>query len=196
MHSRFLQVAAIGGAIASLVAACSDALPPAPLNPAAKSLASLALSGSGGFQFDPLASSAVCTAGGNPTAPFIVPPGYVQTIVASEPQVPDAIDMNTQNETGKFAGRYLYRPAEGSNPTVTVTDLETGITKPLAFRGSDRLDAVGYIARRGGGDRRGAARPAVSTGGRRPDVRDLPQPERPNRCRFRRCTAGVRRQGA
>lgn len=145
MHSRFLQVAAIGGAIASLVAACSDALPPAPLNPAAKSLASLALSGSGGFQFDPLASSAVCTAGGNPTAPFIVPPGYVQTIVASEPQVPDAIDMNTQNETGKFAGRYLYRPAEGSNPTVTVTDLETGITKPLAFRADwESMDPIAW----------------------------------------------------
>jgi hypothetical protein len=38
-------------------------------------------------------------------------------------------DMNTMNETGPNAGRYLYRTHEvGSNGAVTVTDLWTGIT--------------------------------------------------------------------
>jgi hypothetical protein len=110
------------------VVACSDVQQPLKVpNP------SLSVSGSGGFQFTPLAASAVCTPGGNANAPFVVPDGFTQTIVASEPDVPDAIDMNTQNETGPHAGRYLYRPAEGSIGAVTVTDLETGITKQLAF---------------------------------------------------------------
>lgn len=125
---------ALVGAVAAIIAACSEVQTPVTPSPNAVRLASASDVGSGGFQFMPLAASAVCTPGGNAAAPFIVPPGYTQTIVATEPQVPDAIDMNTQNETGKFAGRYLYRPAEGANPTVTVTDLETGVTKPLAFR--------------------------------------------------------------
>jgi hypothetical protein len=96
------------GAVASIVA-CSDLKQPVEVHKP-----SFALSGTGGFQFSPLASSTVSTiAGGNPNAPFIVPAGYTQTIVASEPDVPDAIDMNTQNESGPYAGRYLYRPAEG-----------------------------------------------------------------------------------
>lgn len=134
MPRSFFRVAALGSAVAATAIACSETPTTSSPKPSAVRLASSAPSGSGGFQFDPLPSSAVCTPGGNPNAPFIVPPGYAQTIIASEPQVPDAIDMNTQNETGKFAGRYLYRPAEGANPTVTVTDLETGVTKPLAFR--------------------------------------------------------------
>ena len=123
LHRYLIVLGATAG-----VAACSDVQQPLKVpNP------SRSVSGSGGFQFTPLASSAVCTPGGNPNAPFIVPAGFTQTIVASEPDVPDAIDMNTQNETGPHAGRYLYRPAEGSIGAVTVTDLETGITKQLAF---------------------------------------------------------------
>ena len=125
---------ALGGAVAAIVAACSEVQAPVGPKPSTVRLASASDAGSGGFKFTPLASSAVCTPGGNPAAPFIVPAGYTQTIVASEPQVPDAIDMNTQNETGPFAGRYLYREAEGAVGALTVTDLETGITKQVAFR--------------------------------------------------------------
>jgi hypothetical protein len=67
--------------------------------------------------------------------PFISREGYTQTIVATE--VGDFIpvtgsgagnpDMNTLNETGPLAGRFLYRTHEvGSNGAVTITDLETG----------------------------------------------------------------------
>ena len=133
MHRNTLRVTALIGAIAATLAACSDVQRPAASALTAVRQPTLDLSGSGAFQFSPLAASAVCTPGGNPTAPFIVPAGYTQTIVASEPDVPDAIDMNTQNETGPHAGRYLYRPAEGAIGAVTVTDLETGITKQLAF---------------------------------------------------------------
>lgn len=89
----------------------------------------------GAFSFNPLAASAVCTvSGGDPVNPFVLPAGLGQTIVASEPAFADAIDMNTQNETGVNAGRYLYRPTEGSVGEASVTDLTTGTTKRLAFR--------------------------------------------------------------
>src|SRR4051812_33819615 len=99
MRRTSLRVAALGGAVAATIAACSEVQTPLTPKPSAVRLASSASAGSGGFQFDPLASSAVCTPGGNAAAPFLVPAGYTQTIVASEPNVPDAIDMNTQNET-------------------------------------------------------------------------------------------------
>jgi hypothetical protein len=133
MHHRFFRVAS-AGTLAAIVAACSEVKQPVAPATDRFSQLSLDLVGSGGFKFEPLAASAVCTPGGNPNAPFIVPAGYTQRVVASEPAVPDAIDMNTQNETGPFAGRFLYREAEGSNPTLTVTDLETGVTKVVAFR--------------------------------------------------------------
>jgi hypothetical protein len=84
--------------------------------------------------FTPLATSTACTNGGDPGAPFTAPPEYTQTVVASEPAFADAADMNTLNETGPFAGRFLYRPSEGTVGEVTVTDLWTGITTRLAFR--------------------------------------------------------------
>jgi len=122
LRTYLIALAAVAGV------ACSEVQQPLKVHEP-----SFDVSGSGGFQFAPLAASAVCTPGGDANAPFIVPAGYTQTIVASEPDVPDAIDMNTQNETGPHAGRYLYRPAEGSIGAVTVTDLETGVTKQLAF---------------------------------------------------------------
>ena len=133
MHRSVLRVAT-AGALTATLAACSEVQQPVSPDVAALRQTSLALSGSAGFVFSPLDASAVCTPGGDPAAPFIVPAGYTQRIVASEPDVPDAIDMNTQNETGPFAGRYLYRPAEGAIGAVTVTDLETGATRQLAFR--------------------------------------------------------------
>ena len=100
--------------------------------------------GNGGFQFEPLPTSTACTAGGNPEQPFTLPPGYTQSVFASEPEFPDLPDMNTQNETGPQAGRYLYRAHEVStNGSVTVTDLETGETRVLAQRADwERLDGI------------------------------------------------------
>jgi hypothetical protein len=101
------------------------------------------LAGSGAFQFTPLAASAVCTNGGSPTQPLILPPGYQQTVIAQEPQVSDAIDMNTENETGPNAGRYLYRVSEGLTSSLAVTDLLTGQTKIIAQRADwESLDPV------------------------------------------------------
>jgi hypothetical protein len=88
--------------------------------------------------FSPFAgvlASNVCTVdGGDPVNPLVLPAGFKQTIIASEPAFADAIDMNTENETGPDAGRYLYRPSEGAISEVSVTDLLTGVTKRLAFR--------------------------------------------------------------
>lgn len=66
----------------------------------------------GQFQFEPLQLSAPCTPGGNANQPFLLPAGYGQTIIASEPQFPDLPDMTTLNENGNQAGRYLYRTHE------------------------------------------------------------------------------------
>lgn len=100
----------------------------------------------GPFQFQPLQTSAACTAGGNADEPFILPAGYGQTIIASEPQFPDLPDMTTLNENGNQAGRYLYRTHEvGSNGAVSVTDLWTGETRILAQRANwGRLDGIAW----------------------------------------------------
>jgi len=92
--------------------------------------------GSGGFQFTPLTSSAVCTNGGSATQPLLLPAGFQQTVIASEgPGVmDDSPDMNTQNENGPQPGRYLYRVSEGSKSSLSVTDLLTGVTKIIAAR--------------------------------------------------------------
>src|SRR5262245_21064961 len=101
------------------------------------------LAGSGAFQFAPLAASAVCTNGGSATQPLVLPPGYQQTVIAQEPQVSDAIDMNTENENGPNAGRYLYRVSEGSTASLAVTDLVTGQTKIITQRTDwESLDPV------------------------------------------------------
>lgn len=92
---------------------------------------------SGGFNgFTPLASSFACTvSGGDTVNPLSLPSGFTQSIVASEPDVGgDAIDMNTQNETGPQRGRFLYRPTESGVGVVSVTDLLTGQTKVIASR--------------------------------------------------------------
>jgi uncharacterized protein len=100
----------------------------------------------GQFKFAPLPSSTACTNGGNPALPFAIPAGYTQTIVAREGDggTTDLWDMNTQNETGPEAGRFLYRTHEVTgNGQVSVTDLETGTTRVLATRSDwERFDGI------------------------------------------------------
>ncbi|HEX2778186.1 MAG TPA: alkaline phosphatase PhoX [Gemmatimonadaceae bacterium] len=126
-----------------IAAACSDTVN----NPSGANAPQLQRVGvaSGPFQFEPLASSAVCTqAGGNPVAPLVLPPGYSQVQIAAEDGVNylDDADMHTQNETGPEAGRYLYRAHEiGGVGGVSVTDTRTGETKVFARRVDwERLD--------------------------------------------------------
>lgn len=102
---------------------------------------------SGPFSFEPLTSSA--TIGAQPAAaPFVLPDGFTQEIIWQEanpaPDADDLPDMNTVNETGPQAGRYLYRTHEiTSNGSVTVTDLETGQTRILAQRADwQRFDGL------------------------------------------------------
>jgi uncharacterized protein len=99
---------------------------------------------SGQFAFTPLPTSAAC--GANPAQPFVLPAGYTQTIVAREGDggTIDLWDMNTQNETGSEAGRFLYRTHEvGANGQVSETDLETGVTRIVAQRADwERLDGI------------------------------------------------------
>lgn len=91
----------------------------------------------------------------NPTAPWVIPSGYCQYVVSDEtnldiyPGSNDWHDMNTVNETGRQAGRYLYRTHEVrggnnlSNGSVSVVDLQTGETKVLVQDVSwDALDGL------------------------------------------------------
>jgi uncharacterized protein len=102
------------------------------------------------FRFEPLTTSAACTLGGVGTAPneqpFLLPDGFVQTVFAREGDggAPNNFDMNTLNETGRQAGRFLYRTHETpTNGAVTVTDLRTGATRILAQRIDwNRLDGI------------------------------------------------------
>jgi len=135
--SRASTAAAIA-VLALLGIACNESgRPTSPLPPRANGLADRSGDpGHGvGFSFTSLATSNVCTVdGGDAVNPFVIPAGFKQTIVASEPAFANDPDMNTENETGPNAGRYLYRPTEGSVGEVSVTDLATGATKRLAFR--------------------------------------------------------------
>lgn len=102
------------------------------------------------FQFEPLAASAACVPGGAGAfpdeQPFILPAGFVQTVIAREGDggATERFDMNTLNETGPLAGRFLYRTHETlEDGQVTVTDLETGVTSVLAERHDwNRLDGL------------------------------------------------------
>ena len=93
---------------------------------------------SGPFQFTPLPSSAACVPGGAGTfpteQPFLLPEGFAQTVIAREGDggTIDNWDMNTLNESGPHAGRFLLPPHETTeNGMVSVTDLETGVTSVL-----------------------------------------------------------------
>lgn len=92
-----------------------------------------ALAGSvvnGPMAFNPIAGSAYGQTTDTWTEPFIVPEGYSQILVSDEsdldiyPGQQDLDDMNTVNETGKQAGRYLYRTHEVDDlGAVSVVDL-------------------------------------------------------------------------
>jgi hypothetical protein len=128
----------IAGVATLTLNACADDAVTTALHPDVASFASSVGLGGSGFQFTALSSSYACTvSGGDPVNPVALPEGFAQTIIASEPQFADAIDMNTQNENGPQAGRYLYRPSEGNIGEVTVTDLQNlgpNSTKRFAFR--------------------------------------------------------------
>jgi len=77
---------------------------------------------------------------------LVLPAGYVATLIALEPAFPDLPDMNTVNERGSDAGRFLYRTHEtGTNSAVSLTDLETGVTRILAQRADwERFDGIAW----------------------------------------------------
>jgi sugar lactone lactonase YvrE len=121
----------------------------------------------GAFGFDPIEESAVV--GSLPAdAPFVLPDGFSQEVIWDEKGLfssgPDFYatqscvpDMHQSNETGKWAGRFLYRThevrsaldrdgngvAEGPYGSLSVTDLETGETKLLVERADwEALDGI------------------------------------------------------
>jgi hypothetical protein len=77
-----------------------------------------------GDMFEPLAASSPSV--GALDDPFVLPSGYDQQVVAQEPEggTVDLWDMNTQNEFGKDAGRYVYRTHEvgPDDPSELATD--------------------------------------------------------------------------
>ncbi|MCB1672217.1 MAG: DUF839 domain-containing protein, partial [Pseudomonadales bacterium] len=118
-------------------------------------------SDTGPFGFTPIEKSAVGNGSDfDPAAPWLIPEGFVQYIVSDEsdldiytepttgPNSNDWHDMNTVNETGKHAGRFLYRTHEvrGNEErggAVSVVDLDTGISTVIAEDPTyDALDGI------------------------------------------------------
>jgi hypothetical protein len=120
----------------------------------------------GAMPFDPIPGSAYGHEADldlNAT-PWIVPEGYSQSIVSDESDLniyaaADWNDMNTVNETRKFAGRYLYRThevrgansaraypnlyGETSGGAVSVVDLQTGEAQEIVGRADwEALDGL------------------------------------------------------
>lgn len=108
------------------------------------------------FNFKPIDSSADA-ADWNPAAPWKLPKGFSQSVVSDETNLniydggrDDWHDMNTVNENGPRAGRFMYRTHELRSPdnqpeggTVSVVDLKTGETRVLAQDASwDALDGI------------------------------------------------------
>jgi len=93
------------------------------------------------FDFEPIDSSAN-SADWNPAAPWKLPEGFTQRVVSDESALniydggrDDWHDMNTANETGPQAGRFMYRTHEvrgvPEGGAVSVVDLKTGETRIL-----------------------------------------------------------------
>ncbi len=80
----------------------------------------------------------------------------------------DNWDMNTLNETGPFAGQFLFRSHETlANGQVSVTDLQTGLTRVLVERADwNRMDGIVWTAVADAADRRrdAAGTAALDTG--------------------------------
>lgn len=121
----------------------------------------------GPMRFDPIPGSAYGLQNGPDldTTPWVIPEGYTQRIVSDESDLDlyvgnDWTDMNTVNETGKHAGRYLFRTHEvrpnsatddgnslrvdgGSGGAVSVVDLRTGVATEIAGRSDwEALDGI------------------------------------------------------
>jgi hypothetical protein len=106
-----------------------------------------------GFNFNSLDESANAV-NWDPAAPWKLPVGFTQAIVSDETDLniydggrDDWHDMNTVNETGPQAGRFLYRTHEvrgvPEGGAVSVVDLQTGVTRLLAQDTSwDALDGI------------------------------------------------------
>lgn len=105
----------------------------------------------GPMKFKPIAASAYEQTTTDPSIlnsePWVIPEGFTQHIISDEnnlniyPNSVDWPDMNTVNETGKHAGRYLYRTHEvrpGADPylggAISMIDLKTGEAEILAQR--------------------------------------------------------------
>lgn len=104
------------------------------------------------FNFKPIDSSAN-KADWEPSSPWKLPKNYTQTLISGEADLNiydyptwtdgndgvkknnDWHDMNVVNETGKMAGRFLYRTHEvrgvATGGAISVVDLKTGATKIL-----------------------------------------------------------------
>lgn len=104
----------------------------------------------GPMGFDPIDGTPYADATDTWTEPFVIPEGYSQQMVADETVldiyggVDDLTDMNTVNETGIQAGRYLYRTHEvNGDGALSVVDLKTGEAKVIAQdEGWRRLDGI------------------------------------------------------
>ncbi|MGZ8803839.1 MAG: alkaline phosphatase PhoX [Microbacterium sp.] len=94
----------------------------------------------GPMGFDPIDGTPYSDASATWTEPFVIPEGFSQQMLADETVldiygggVDDLTDMNTVNETGPQAGRYLYRTHEvGADGALSVVDLKTGEAKVIA----------------------------------------------------------------
>lgn len=114
----------------------------------------------GPMRFNPITASAYEQTTTDPdilnTKPWMIPDGFIQYVVSDEadldiyPNSSDWNDMNTVNETGKHAGRYLYRTHEvrpGSETyhggAISVIDLKTQEAKKLTQRADwEALDGL------------------------------------------------------
>jgi sugar lactone lactonase YvrE len=138
------------------LAACQES--PTPFDADVLPPPSLSAGGGQFSSFEPLTGSAACaappaTAAGFETyQPLLLPAGYQQRILADEVSDFQPVagpganlpDMNTLNETGPQAGRYLYRTHEvGSNGAITRYDLWTGATALVDQQPHyERLDGI------------------------------------------------------
>ncbi|MDP2265340.1 MAG: hypothetical protein Q8J70_02185 [Thiobacillus sp.] len=115
----------------------------------------------GPMSFNPIAGSAYGMENDADivTTPWVIPEGYTQSIISDKTHLDiyighDWPDMNTVNESGKHAGRYLYRTHEvrgsnsarvdgGSGGAVSVVDLKTGMVKEVVGRADwEALDGI------------------------------------------------------